>query len=143
MFSKACLQALVPVIMNIEEIKKEWKTRLIWTEGMFTGYVELLTMSIIMRFLSEPNDWPLLCMMIIKTTICNMSTNSQTFLQVSSPEMGGVFHCFWSIFSTHSIQWRPLTLRAWNLWLKSLYNEKYFVMFKSFSIHFDYLYHNN
>ena len=38
MFSKACLQALVSVIMNTEEIKNKWKTRLIWTKGMFTGY---------------------------------------------------------------------------------------------------------
>ena len=33
MFSWSCLQALVSVIVNIEEIKNKWKTRLTWTNG--------------------------------------------------------------------------------------------------------------
>ena len=42
MFSKACLQALVSVIMNIGEIKNKWKTQPTWTKGMFTGYTILI-----------------------------------------------------------------------------------------------------
>ena len=38
-FSKACLQVLVSVIINIGEIKNKWKTGLTWTKGMFTGYL--------------------------------------------------------------------------------------------------------
>ena len=55
-FSKACLQALVSVIINIGEIKNKWKTRLTWTEGMFTGWWESCYFHMKLQFKTETSN---------------------------------------------------------------------------------------
>ena len=70
--------------------------------------VEQLTISIITCFLLELNEWPLLCLIFIETTIRRMSTNSWTCLRVFFTQNGEYFTFLdgkFLSFSSHSIQW--------------------------------------